>query len=80
MDFHALVIARPSLLTGDRETLGQSIRRGEKFAMSVSTLLRPLIPANYRSIAAADVARALLARVPLAHGKEILLSGVMQSK
>jgi uncharacterized protein YbjT (DUF2867 family) len=79
LDLHALVIARPSLLAGDRETLGQPIRRGEKFAMSVSTLLRPLIPANYRSIAAADVARALLARVPLARGKEVLLSGVMQS-
>ena len=75
-----LVIARPSFLAGDRETLGQPIRGGEKFAMSVSTLLRPLIPANYRSIAAADVARALLARVPLAQGKAVLLSGVMQSR
>lgn len=80
LDFHALVIARPSFLAGDRETLGQPIRSGEKFAMSVSTLLRPLIPANYQSIAAADVARALLVRVPLAHGKEVLLSGVMQSR
>jgi hypothetical protein len=68
------------MLAGDRETLGQSIRRGEKVALSVSTLLRPLIPSNYRSIAAADVASALLTRVPLAQGKEVLLSGAMQSR
>ncbi|RJG04601.1 nucleoside-diphosphate sugar epimerase [Noviherbaspirillum sedimenti] len=80
LGFHALVIARPSMLAGDRELLGQPVRRGEKFALSVSTLLRPLIPVDYRSIAAADVARALLARVPLAQGKEVLLSGAMQSK
>jgi uncharacterized protein YbjT (DUF2867 family) len=80
LDFHALVIARPSMLAGDRESLGQPIRHGEKIALSVSTLLRPLIPANYRLISAANVARALLARVPLAHGKEVLLSGAMQSK
>ncbi len=80
LDLQALVIARPSFLEGDRETLGQPIRGGEKLAMSVSTLLRPIIPANYRSIAATDVARTLLARVPLAQGKEVLLSGVMQSR
>ncbi|MBS0308297.1 MAG: NAD(P)H-binding protein, partial [Proteobacteria bacterium] len=55
LDFDALVIARPSMLAGDRAALGQPLRRGEGMAMSVSTLLRPFIPANYRSIAAADV-------------------------
>ncbi|MGZ3254441.1 MAG: NAD(P)H-binding protein [Burkholderiaceae bacterium] len=77
--FDALVIARPSFLSGDRKALGQPIRSGEKIALAISTLLRPIIPANYRSIAAADVARALQSRVPLAKGTELLLSGAMQS-
>jgi uncharacterized protein YbjT (DUF2867 family) len=78
MGFDTLVIARPSMLAGDRAALGQPLRNGEKIAMQVSRLLRPIIPANYRSILAADVARALRTRVPLAKGREILLSGAMQ--
>lgn len=80
LGFDALVIARPSMLAGSRESLGQPIRHGEKIGLAVSSLLRPLIPRNYRPIAAADVARALLARVPAAQGKQILLSGVMQPR
>jgi len=72
------VIARPSFLAGDREALGQPARRGEKIALRVSRGLRFLIPRNYRSIAAADVARALLHAVPAAHGKQVLSSGQMQ--
>lgn len=75
----ALVIARPSMLAGDRAVLGQPQRNGEKVAMFASKLLRPIIPANYRSISAADVARALRTHVPLAKGTEVLLSGTMQS-
>ena len=78
LGFEALVIARPSLLTGDRELLGQPERAGEKLATYASGFLKPFIPANYRPIAAADVARALLQRVPDAQGKEVLLSGAMQ--
>jgi uncharacterized protein YbjT (DUF2867 family) len=78
LSFEGLVIARPSLLTGDREALGQPKRLGEKVATIVSKLLGPLIPANYRPIAALDVARALLARVPEAQGCVVLLSGEMQ--
>jgi len=78
LGFDALVIARPSFLAGDREALGQAARAGEKVGLYVSRLLRPLIPANYRAIAAIDVARALLARVPAARGREVLLSGAMQ--
>jgi uncharacterized protein YbjT (DUF2867 family) len=78
LSFDGLVIARPSLLTGDREELGQPERPGEKVAMAISKLLGQLIPANYRPIAAADVARALLARVPAARGRVVLLSGEMQ--
>jgi uncharacterized protein YbjT (DUF2867 family) len=79
LTFEGLVIARPSLLVGDREALGQPVRTAERVATIVSRLLGPLIPANYRPIAAADVARALLARVPTARGRVVLLSGEMQS-
>jgi uncharacterized protein YbjT (DUF2867 family) len=77
--FDTLVIARPSFLSGDREALGQPVRGGEKLALRVSQVLRPLIPANLRAIAAADVARALLANVPTAQGRKVMLSGAMQA-
>jgi uncharacterized protein YbjT (DUF2867 family) len=79
LPFDGLVIARPSLLTGDREVLGQPERPLEKLSMVVSRFLGPLIPANYRPIAAADVARALLTRVPDAQGRSVLLSGSIRS-
>lgn len=77
--FKGLVIARPSLLLGDREALGQPKRPAENIATVVSRLFAPLIPANYRPIAAAAVARALLERMPAARGRVVLLSGEMQS-
>jgi uncharacterized protein YbjT (DUF2867 family) len=78
LNFEGLVIARPSMLVGDREALGQPVRSGERIAMYAGALLGPLIPANYRPIAASNVARALLTRVPTARGREVMLSGVMQ--
>jgi uncharacterized protein YbjT (DUF2867 family) len=78
LKFEGLVIARPSMLVGDREALGQPVRSGERIAMHVGALLGPLIPANYRPIAASKVARALLTRVPTARGRVVLLSGEMQ--
>lgn len=78
LPFDGLVIARPSLLVGDREALGQPERPAEKVSMAVGRIFRPVIPANYRPIAAADVARALRARVPTARGRVVLLSGSMQ--
>lgn len=78
LGFEGIVIARPSFLAGDRDALGQPARSGEKVGLRVSRLLRPLIPANYRAISASDVAAALLARVPAARGREVLLSGAMQ--
>lgn len=78
LNFEGLVIARPSMLVGDREALGQPVRSGERIAMHVGAVLGPLIPANYRPIAASRVARALLKRVPTARGREVLLSGAMQ--
>jgi uncharacterized protein YbjT (DUF2867 family) len=78
LPFDGLVIARPSLLTGDREALGQPARPAERAVTAVSRILGSLVPANYRPVAAADVARALLARVPESRGRVVLLSGKMQ--
>ena len=78
LGFNTLVIARPSFLAGDREKLGQPLRGGEKLAMNLSRVLAPLIPDNYKSIAAADVAAALLDGVPRLQGKHVLLSGQMR--
>jgi len=78
LPFEGLVIARPSMLIGDREALGQPARPLENVSAAVSRVLGPLIPVNYRPIAADRVARALLARVPAARGRLVLLSGEMQ--
>lgn len=78
LGYDGLVIARPSFLAGDRVALGQPVRSGETLALRISTWLRPLIPANYRSIHAVDVATALLRTVPTAQGHTVLLSGAMQ--
>jgi uncharacterized protein YbjT (DUF2867 family) len=80
LGFGTLVIARPSFLVGDREALGQPVRSGEKVALRVTQLLRPLIPANLRAIAARDVAAALLREVPRAQGHMVLPSGRMQPR
>lgn len=80
LGFATLVIARPSFLVGDRTSLGQPARPGEKVAERVSRWLRPLIPDNYKAIAARDVAQALLRTVPVATGAQVLLSGQMQSR
>ena len=79
MGYETVVIARPSFLAGDREVLGQPLRGGEKLALNLSRLLGGLIPANYRSINAAQVAASLLAGVQRNQpGTQILLSGTMQ--
>lgn len=74
----ALVIARPSLLLGDRDALGQPARTGEHVAAFLDRVLRPLIPRRYRGIAAEDVAAALLHALPGARGRQVLASGDMQ--
>jgi len=80
LGFAALVIARPSMLAGDRAALGQPERGGEKLALRVTELLRPLIPRDLRSITAGDVAGALLREVPHARGVRVLRSGEMQAR
>ncbi len=74
-----LVTARPSLLSGDRVALGQPERPLEKTFNAFSKVIGPLIPFNYRPIAASAVARALVTRVPRAQGR-VLLSGEMQGQ
>lgn len=79
LGFETLVIARPSLLAGDRAALGQPTRMGERMGEILSRLLQPLIPAHYRVIQGRDVARALVAAVARGEaGRRILLSGQMQ--
>lgn len=78
MPFEGLVIARPSMLVGNREALGQPTRRGEELASAFGKILGFLIPTNYKPIEAAAVARALLSAVPSGKGRKVLLSGAMQ--
>lgn len=81
LGYDSVVLARPSLLSGDRSTLGQASRSAEKFAATTMRLLRPLTPANYRAIAAADVAAALVSAVQSTpSGQKVLLSGEMQPR
>lgn len=78
LGFATLVIARPSLLVGDRHAVGQPVRRGEEIGTQVSRWIGFAIPANYRPIEARRVARALLEAVPRSTGIRVLLSGEMQ--
>jgi uncharacterized protein YbjT (DUF2867 family) len=78
LGFDTLVIARPSFLAGDRESLDQPVRGGEKLALRISRMLAPFIPNNLKSIDAKLVARALLEGVPRLQGRHVLLSGAMR--
>lgn len=78
LPFEGLVIARPSMLVGDRTSLGQAVRPGEQLASVLGNAIGFIIPANYKPIEAASVAKALLLQVPSAKGKTVLLSGAMR--
>ncbi|MES2015455.1 MAG: NAD(P)H-binding protein [Pseudomonadota bacterium] len=78
LPFEALVIARPSLLIGDRAALGQPARRGELLGEAFNRTLGFLIPRNYKPITASAVACALLIALPCATGRTVLLSGAMR--
>ena len=79
LGFQTVVIARPSLLAGDRESLKQPERIAEKLSLVAFKWLKPLIPANYQAINASDVAAAMLKTLGSAGaGKHVLLSGDMQ--
>lgn len=79
MGFKSLVIARPSLIDGNREALGQPGRAGEGLGLKLARGLGPLLPANYRAIKASDIAHALIRHVKAAvPGVVTLMSGEMQ--
>ncbi|KQW41226.1 MULTISPECIES: hypothetical protein [unclassified Roseateles] len=59
LGFQRLVIARPSLLDGERERLDQPARRGEAWTLKLARPLAGLIPAAWRPISPQRVARAL---------------------
>lgn len=63
LNFASLVIARPALLDGERESLDQPARLGERIALALMRPLAPLLPQAWRPIEAATVARALLRAV-----------------
>jgi uncharacterized protein YbjT (DUF2867 family) len=65
LGYSAVVIARPSFLMGDRGSLGQPSRRGERWALRMLEPLAPFLPARVRPIAASSVARALVKTVEL---------------
>ena len=78
LQFDTLVIARPSMLAGDRGALGQAQRRGEEVALKVSRWFGSLIPRNYQPIPAGSVAHALLHAVPSSKGRRVMLSGELR--
>ena len=86
LDFERLVVARPSLLLGDRQALGQRRRTGERLAATLSRPLQPWIPLNWRPIEDAVVARALVRslradgpRVQVLESAELARVGVLRT-
>jgi uncharacterized protein YbjT (DUF2867 family) len=79
LGFDSLVIARPSLLAGDRASLGQPARTGEQLALWLTAPIGGLLPKAMRPIKAPTVARgmmvALRERQP---GVRIVESGELQ--
>ena len=75
LPLEALVIARPSLLLGDRESLKQAPRPGETLATWVSRFIAPVLPSDYRPVGADAVARGLVTTLPGARGTVVLSSG-----
>ncbi len=79
LGFASVVIARPSLLAGNRAALGQPLRLGERLALAATAPLAGWIPKAWRPIPAATVARALLRATQRAKpGVQILESAALQ--
>jgi uncharacterized protein YbjT (DUF2867 family) len=79
MDYPSLSIVQPSMLAGERAALNQPTRSGEVWALHISRWLKPLIPANYRSVLAADVAAGLVRAVKAGQpGVHRIPSGALQ--
>lgn len=78
MAFERLVIARPSLLLGDRAALGQPTRAGERIGARMAKVAAPLLPADWRPVEAKRVSKGLIANVARGSGTDVLLSGALQ--
>jgi uncharacterized protein YbjT (DUF2867 family) len=79
LGFRSVVIARPSLLAGDRATLGQPLRGGEQLALWLTAPIARLIPKAVRPIHARTVARGMmLALRQQQPGVRIVESGELQ--
>lgn len=79
--YESVVIAQPSMLTGDRAALGQPPRRGEIWAARLLVPLGRLLPKSVRPIAAHDVASALIAAmIDTRPGVRVLKSGEIQPR
>ncbi len=77
--FRHLVIARPSLLAGDRASLKQAPRLGERVALALMRPWAALIPKAWRPIEATTLAGALLRGVANAQpGVTVLESAALQ--
>jgi uncharacterized protein YbjT (DUF2867 family) len=79
LGFASVVIARPSLLAGDRAALGQPQRAGERLALALTGPFTGLIPKAVRPIRAGTVARAMIAALRQSRpGVRIVESGELQ--
>jgi len=79
LGFDSVVIARPSLLLGDRAALGQPTRRGERIAAALTARVGWLMPRAVQPIEAVVVARALMRSVQRGEpGLFGLSSGLLQ--
>jgi uncharacterized protein YbjT (DUF2867 family) len=60
LGYDRVVVARPSLLAGEREALGQRPRAGERWALRLLGPVAPWLPRSLRPIDAGAVAQALV--------------------
>ncbi len=80
LGFEHLVIARPSLLAGDRGALGQPLRTGEQLALWLTGPIAGFIPKTVRPIKAVTVARGMIVALrQQAAGVRIVESGELQA-
>jgi len=79
LGFANVVIARPSLLDGDRAALGQPTRTGERLALLLTAPIAALLPRSVRPIPARTVARGMIAALRQHQpGVRIVESGELQ--
>jgi uncharacterized protein YbjT (DUF2867 family) len=79
LGYETLVVARPSLLLGDREALGQPTRSGEVLAARLLGAMASWVPAAIRPVEAEVVARAMVAALEQATpGTRVLSSAELQ--